>query len=170
MPFFIFGEPWRVSRVCHQPPLLEESVALSAILTKKDKQASLIWTLWHPTFCNVFTAAVSKPELTLVGENGVILQCEVNCSKVGLQMEFLDDKENIIMGDEAKWHQEDSRSFTVTRRVTVPDNITRLDFSLGLIPTGILYNVSHLKGQLTLKSDGGCFYWMQLTEFLIPEK
>lgn len=101
---------------------------------------------------------MSEPELTLVGDKGVTLQCEVNCSRVDLQMEFLDGEGNIIMADEPKWHQEGSRLFTVRRRVTVPDSITRLDFSLGLIPTGTLYNVSHLKGQFSLKSDNGCFY------------
>lgn len=101
---------------------------------------------------------MSEPELTLVGENSVTLQCEVNCSQFNLQMEFLDGEGNIITADEPKWHLEGSGFSTVTRRVTVPDNITRLDFSLGLIPTGTLYNVSHLKGQFTLKSDDGCFY------------
>lgn len=88
--------------------LSSTSVATSAILTK-----------------NVFTAAVSEPELTLVGENGVTLQCEVNSSQFGLQMEFLDGEGNIITADEPKRHQEDSGFFTVTRRVTVPDSITR---------------------------------------------
>lgn len=101
---------------------------------------------------------MSEPELTLVGERSVTLQCEVNCSEVGLQMEFLDGEGNIITANEPKRRQEDSGFFTVTRRVTVPDTITRLDFSLGLIPMGTLYNVSHLKGQFILKSDDGCFY------------
>lgn len=101
---------------------------------------------------------MSEPELALVGMNDVTLQCKVNYSLFSVQMEFLDGKGNIIMADEPKWHQEGSGLFTVTQRLTVPDSITRLDFSLGMIPTGTLYNVSHLKVQFTLKSDGGCFY------------
>lgn len=93
----------------------------------------------------------------MVGMNDVTLQCKVNYSLFSVQMEFLDGKGNIIMANEPKWHQE-GRLFTVTRRLTVPDSITRLDFSLGTIPTGTLCNVSHLKVQFTLKSDGGCFY------------